>query len=706
MLNQPELIHQESADVIIITALPVEFKAVIEHLQNTTEVTHPEGNIYEVGKFSSENQDWDVAVIQAGMGNPRTALETERAIAFFKPSHVIFVGVAGGLKDVNLGDVVAATKVYGFEYGKAAQQFKPRPEFGESTYALIQRAQAVSRKANWVKRIQEIQTLNNLPHSFVGPVAAGEKVIASTKSPSYKLLQKNFSDALAVEMEGFGFFRAIHANHQVQALMVRGISDMIDNKSKADASGSQEMASSHAAAFAFEVFAEQKKTGFNDWKHSQNKWLSECFTSEKESCAVFGQVLNIKNNAGFIPRKQADEKLQTWIKYWGKHNSPFVMLGEEGDGKTWATAAWLNDCIVRLKDKCPPVIFVTSKLVFSNEPYTLLSNILKKQLDEPKDGYWEKRFKNWLHREKTSLPFFILVLDGLNENIKFNWRGLLESLDGESWLGRVAIILTCRTEYWKRHFEYLSYPYDHVWALPSFNDEELLQALATKNLTWNDIHPSIRELIAKPRYFDLVVRLKDKMADSGDITVERLIYEDWKDRLERKQQIIHNNDSFLSLISKVSEKFKAKPSEQDEIENSLKNSAELFDEFVSSKILVPQNGIVERFKIDEKYLVMGLGRLLADEVWNAANSGIITIEETIANWLEPQSGMDIKAKICGMAVYLALDKEEFPEPARKALFLYWINHQNLEAETWDRVPAYFTRNLFKCCRRFMVIIKQ
>jgi nucleoside phosphorylase len=258
IVNFAKMPNKTTSTAIVITALPVEYNAVIKHLHDLKEKEHSAGTIYEIGKFSSETQDWDVAVIQAGMGNPRAAFETERAITFFKPSHVIFVGVAGGLKDVNLGDVVAATKVYGFEYGKAEQQFKTRTEFGESAYSLIQRAQAISRQNIWGKRIQENHTTNNPPRAFVGPIAAGEKIVASTKSPTYELLKNNFSDALAVEMEGFGFFRTIHANHKVQALMVRGISDLIDKKSEADASGSQEIASHHAAAFAFEVLAKIK----------------------------------------------------------------------------------------------------------------------------------------------------------------------------------------------------------------------------------------------------------------------------------------------------------------------------------------------------------------------------------------------------------------------------------------------------------------
>lgn len=239
--------------IVILTALPVEYSAVRQHLNNIEEVEY-KGSIYEKGEFAGKNKDWQVLIAEAGAGNQNAAFETERAITFFEPKIAFFIGIAGGLKDAEVGDIVVGTKIYGYESGKVEETFKVRPNVGESSYSLIQKAKATARNTKWYSRIPSRRESDN-PKIYHGAIAAGEKVIASTEAEIYKFLKQNYNDALAIEMEGRGFLAALHANESVQSIVLRGISDLLNNKSDSSDSNRQKTASNHVSAFAFEMLS-------------------------------------------------------------------------------------------------------------------------------------------------------------------------------------------------------------------------------------------------------------------------------------------------------------------------------------------------------------------------------------------------------------------------------------------------------------------
>jgi tetratricopeptide (TPR) repeat protein/nucleoside phosphorylase len=238
---------------IIVTALREEYTAVRAHIENPKEETY-KGTVYEIGRFSADGRSWDIIILEAGRYGENAAIEAERAINHFNPTVALFVGVAGGLINVAIGDVVAATKVYGYEAGKAEDRFHPIGEVYRSSHAMVHRARACSRGTDWLKRIKG-SLAGSAPKIFVEPIAAGSKVLKSTQSEIYGFLRTNYSDAIAVEMEGLGFLAASYANPEVQVLVIRGISDLIDKKEEADASGSKEVASQNASALAFEILA-------------------------------------------------------------------------------------------------------------------------------------------------------------------------------------------------------------------------------------------------------------------------------------------------------------------------------------------------------------------------------------------------------------------------------------------------------------------
>ena len=232
-IDQPA--DQEKVDALIVTALPEEFGAARDHLEQVMERT-VDGTVYGVGLFVSEGRSYRVALVQTMMGNPRAAMETERAIRRFEPRYAVFVGIGGGLKgELKVGDVIAASKVYSYESGKVETKFSPRSDTIAVSHMAEQRASAVAREGKWLSRIRS--PIAAEPRAFVKPVAAGEKVLASTSSLEVRRIKKAYSDAYAVAMEDHGFAIAARANPGVTFAIVRGISDLVDGKSAADSTG-------------------------------------------------------------------------------------------------------------------------------------------------------------------------------------------------------------------------------------------------------------------------------------------------------------------------------------------------------------------------------------------------------------------------------------------------------------------------------------
>jgi len=191
-----------------------------------------------------------VVVAGLGAGNDAAAVITERAATLFRPGVILFVGVAGALRDdIDLGDVVVGTRIYAYQSGKAVDGgFAARPRSWQAPHRLEQHARFISRTGRWHGLLPE---RSHTPAVHFAPIAAGDVVVADAKSSQLTLLRTCYADAAAIEMEGAGLAHAAHLHDGLPALVVRGISDRADNlKHTCDAAGGQHVAAANAAAFA------------------------------------------------------------------------------------------------------------------------------------------------------------------------------------------------------------------------------------------------------------------------------------------------------------------------------------------------------------------------------------------------------------------------------------------------------------------------
>lgn len=344
---------------VILTALGAEHKAVEAHLKpigqapRLLEEIHPNGTIYTQGQFKAHNCTWNVAIAQIDMGNASAAMEAIRAIERFKPRVILFVGVAGGIKGVKIGDVVAASIVYGYECGKLTDdRTLPRPKLGEADNDLKQRAYAEARKDDWCEQIRSGSSSDAAPSVYVKPIAAGEKVIASRKAEVYEYLREYYDDAIAVEMEGFGFLKATQQIKNVSAMVIRGISDLLDSKNDDSVEPEQvrqERAARHASAFAFTLLAKLDGEGVTERSEVYQTTAQVALDSTlPEGMISLNVQALLEENQYYI---HAHHEKRTFTNR-GQFDCSLMDLHEQIDGNLTADnlLSVIDDCNARVKN--------------------------------------------------------------------------------------------------------------------------------------------------------------------------------------------------------------------------------------------------------------------------------------------------------------------------------------------------------------------
>ena len=231
---------QASVDVAIITILEEEYEAVLRLLKRVRQV---------VGSATLDNQHaWVVGEVDAPQapvpytvalamspraGTNAAVIATKNTLQAFDPRCILIVGVAGGLGDLNLADVVVADRICAYEYGKIDHGFQPRDELDSPTDAALASAARTlaARHPGWYGELDQPDELQHLsPQIVVGHVGSGDKVVDDPTDAFFVSIMRSRPKLRAVEMEGAGAAAAIQDAREMQRAvsfgMIRGISDL------------------------------------------------------------------------------------------------------------------------------------------------------------------------------------------------------------------------------------------------------------------------------------------------------------------------------------------------------------------------------------------------------------------------------------------------------------------------------------------------
>ncbi|MHC4395752.1 MAG: 5'-methylthioadenosine/adenosylhomocysteine nucleosidase [Planctomycetota bacterium] len=249
--------HKSNSEPItaILGAFPKEVIMLKEQVANK------EVHIIEEMEFvSGKLRGKKVAIAFTGIGKVNAAMTSGLMIEHFKPSEVIFTGIAGGINpDLEPGDIVIGTKTAQHDLGFfTAEGIKHRgtrnpltgrrnPVFFEADERLLKLAERAAKQV----KLKTVTTSSGerTPKIIKGVIATGD-VFVSSAAKSAEL--RGSLEADVVEMEGAAVAQICY-QRGVACIVIRCLSDKADAKARQDWQKFHELAAENSARFVTEI---------------------------------------------------------------------------------------------------------------------------------------------------------------------------------------------------------------------------------------------------------------------------------------------------------------------------------------------------------------------------------------------------------------------------------------------------------------------
>lgn len=243
----------------LLGAFDAEVKLVEQSIRNPRTKTI-NGIRFTIGRIGSRK----VVVAETGIGKVNAAMTTTFVLAHFRPSEVLFTGIAGAVNpDLQPGDLVIARQTAHHDYRTITFDQKPT---NRTRNAITKQLNPANFPADSLLLLRAISTANTMafdpipdaprsPTVLVGTVVTGDQFISSQEKVNN--LREEFN-ADATEMEGAAVAQVCY-QQQVPCLVIRSLSDKANANARRDMLSFLKVAASNSARLVMAIVEAKEK---------------------------------------------------------------------------------------------------------------------------------------------------------------------------------------------------------------------------------------------------------------------------------------------------------------------------------------------------------------------------------------------------------------------------------------------------------------
>jgi hypothetical protein len=425
-----------------------------------------------------------------------------------------------------------------------------------------------------------------------------------------------------------------------------------------------------------------------------HRYFQKHIATEIEAKAAFGQSLHIRSpSVRFVPRVAASTQLDTWWSRLPRGGNIRFLVGEEGTGKSWLAFRWIAQIIDR-GGILPIIIPMTSTTI--SEPSTIEEMILRHLRRMAPDAnviadYWTAKLRRWITPHHPDLAIrILLIVDGINERRDVHWKQFFRALRSEEWRRSVAALVTCRPAYLDEILPAEPSLRQELITVGEYTDTELEHALAGRfDIAATKTLGPVAGLMRKPRFLDRIQHVP--VDEWPSLTVPQLLFDDWMDRVGRKDQRSIPVKQFNRVLAESAQHIWDKKEMTDrDIETLLpQQSRNAVSEIIEGDIFKLNSDVYPSFVLKPSWFALGMAMTICNDLRRADNAEIEAVFERIAAVFE---GQDLESNVLFAAYCIADRTGVGTEKARRLLHALLVC-RNMSEETESGLSAAACRKI-------------